>query len=346
MQFGNNTLKCFLIIGWNAMIKKNPQIDIDIQASNINYLLNQAFDSIHLGMMFVDTNLKIIEWNKAAENVTGYLKKEVLNQPCSLLKFSDQDCSDLCQKHCRMLKVFAQKRQIDTFLFGTYLTHKNGSKIPVMSTASPLTTTGDKLIGGVEIFFDTSCLESLKKELESRVYLNGLTHLYNRQKFQDVMNQEISATKRYHQPLSLLFIDIDNFKNYNDLYGHLAGDELLKTLANLLKENVRESDTVFRFGGEEFVVILTSTSSNQAKLLAEKLRATVEAHHFKPDNSTPAVHKTISIGIAEYGQGYSASELIEMADEAMYRAKKSGKNKVCSYDSKQDGQSPHRGINR
>lgn len=150
--------------------------------------------------------------------------------------------------------------------------------------------------------------------------LDSLTGLYNRRYFRELIALEFTRLKRYLSFFSLLMIDIDNFKNYNDTQGHSAGDELLKKAAGIFKNTVREADTVCRYGGEEFVVTLPQTDKKGAEFLAERLR--VQTNLYLPT--------TISIGVATFPDDAQDIEaLIEKADAALYKAKQSGKNKCC-----------------
>ncbi len=150
--------------------------------------------------------------------------------------------------------------------------------------------------------------------------IDGLTGLYNRRYFNEVMLMEFARLKRFASNLSLLMIDIDNFKNYNDTNGHPAGDELLRKLSKLLKASMREVDMVCRYGGEEFVVILPQTDKKGAQIVAERLR--VQATLYLP--------ATLSIGISTFPEdAQEITTLIEKADVALYEAKRTGKNKYC-----------------
>ena len=149
---------------------------------------------------------------------------------------------------------------------------------------------------------------------------DGLTGLYNRRYFNELMLMEIARLKRFASSLSLLMIDIDNFKNYNDTNGHVAGDELLCKLSKLLKTSMREMDMVCRYGGEEFVAVLPQTDKKGAQIVAERLR--VQATLYLPT--------TLSIGIATLPEdAQDITGLIEKSDAALYEAKRTGKNKIC-----------------
>ncbi len=157
--------------------------------------------------------------------------------------------------------------------------------------------------------------------------LDALTNLNNRRQFETRLGQEISITKRQNNPLCAMMIDIDFFKKVNDTYGHAAGDEVLRTVASIIKEQLRESDIPARYGGEEFAVLLPFTKIEEAQIVGERLRKAVEAHPVTVDNVEIAV--TISMGLAEYNKIESGEELFERADKALYEAKKGGRNRVC-----------------
>ncbi len=161
---------------------------------------------------------------------------------------------------------------------------------------------------------------------------DGLTGLYNHKFFQDNLESEILRTKRYNHYVSLIILDIDYFKKYNDTYGHVRGDNILKVLAGILKEKTREVDIVARYGGEEFVVILPETGKFKAQRIAERIRKSVEEYDFTAQGFKKGNKITVSIGCAVYpDDAKTKRDLIENADKALYRAKESGRNKVVFY---------------
>ncbi|MCF8002305.1 MAG: GGDEF domain-containing protein [Halanaerobiales bacterium] len=171
-----------------------------------------------------------------------------------------------------------------------------------------------------------------KEKEEEIIYLNyhdSLTDLYNRRYFMQAGKKEIERAKRYNEQLSLMMIDIDHFKNVNDTYGHLIGDEVLKSLASILKESVRNVDTVGRLGGEEFGIILPKSSLDKAKPVGERLRKNIEDNIFKFEEAKISI--TISIGITTYNQNTkNIDNLIHKADLALYEAKNRGRNCVVT----------------
>lgn len=172
---------------------------------------------------------------------------------------------------------------------------------------------------------------------EETVYLSNtdwLTKLWNYGKFHQHLSYEIEKSKISETQISLIMIDVDNFKNYNDTLGHMKGDEALKRLAIVLKNKSRKCDIAARYGGEEFGIIMPSTSRENAKLFSERLRVEIE-NVFANEPELDAAHRlTVSCGIATYPEdALSKSDLISHADIALYEAKHAGKNKTCLYSS-------------
>lgn len=178
-------------------------------------------------------------------------------------------------------------------------------------------------------------LQKTNFELQRLTNTDGLTSIANRRYFDDYLNAEWKRAKRMQQEISLLLIDVDNFKLYNDNYGHVAGDQVLKSVARAMEASaVRSSDLSARFGGEEFTVILPSTDDIGARAAGEKLREMVEALHIGHAHSTTGEWLTVSVGVATMipQEEQTQSDLIRLADKRLYKAKQQGKNRVISKD--------------
>ncbi|OGL40280.1 MAG: hypothetical protein A2042_02470 [Candidatus Schekmanbacteria bacterium GWA2_38_11] len=170
----------------------------------------------------------------------------------------------------------------------------------------------------------------LFEETKTLSITDSMTSLYNYRYFMECLNEEFERAKRYKRPLSLIMIDIDFFKQYNDAHGHPKGDELLRNIAEIFKKTMRKSDTVARYGGEEFTVILPETGKEMAFTMAERLRKEVEANDFECAETQPSGRLTISLGVASYSEeSESFEEVIKRADNALYRAKEEGRNRAC-----------------
>jgi len=192
----------------------------------------------------------------------------------------------------------------------------------------------DQLI--LELKRSKECAEGLALELQKAneklreiATRDGLTGLHNHRHFQEVMVKEIGRTVRYKKPLTLLMIDIDRFKRVNDEYGHPAGDKVLTTVSDIMRQTVRESDLLARYGGEEFSILLPETDLNGGTILAERLRRAIEMTSISVDNHTIKV--TISIGITTYNldSGHSGkAKFVQSADRGLYLSKESGRNRI------------------
>jgi two-component system, cell cycle response regulator len=174
----------------------------------------------------------------------------------------------------------------------------------------------------------------LKKErdqmldrLQKLAITDGLTQLYNSRHFYNRLEMEISRSIRYGNDLSLLLMDIDLFKKYNDEYGHLEGDKVLVKIGTIIQSCLRQMDSAYRYGGEEFTIILPETKAEDAYTVAQRIRKAIESQKFIPDGKNP-VSITISIGITEYCPKEDAATLVQRSDKAMYISKQKGRNSI------------------
>ena len=182
----------------------------------------------------------------------------------------------------------------------------------------------------VELQDKNEQLITANRALKELAVRDGLTGLYNHRYFQEALTVEVLRCKRHDRGFSLLFIDIDKFKHYNDTNGHPEGDIALKTTSELINSRLRASDILARYGGEEFIVLLPETSSTIALEIAEDIRQMIEQHPFTGEESQPLGKLTISVGISTFGvDGTDGSTLLEVADRRLYKAKDMGRNKVC-----------------
>lgn len=168
----------------------------------------------------------------------------------------------------------------------------------------------------------------LKNDLEiykRRSRTDGLTRVLNKTAFMELLATHITYAREQRRQLALIMLDVDGFKEINDIYGHQAGDEVLSGLGQILLGNLRRNDLVGRYGGDEFMIIIPSAGVDQARRIAEKLRQSVEEHEFR---NLPLI--TISLGCSAYQAGEDLGEFIQKADSALYDAKRVGKNTVCS----------------
>jgi two-component system cell cycle response regulator len=176
-------------------------------------------------------------------------------------------------------------------------------------------------------------VEEALKESENKYrelsILDNLTQLFNSRYFYDQLQMDISRANRYKQPLTILLLDIDNFKAFNDAFGHIEGDKVLIRLGQVVKRCLRQTDSAYRYGGEEFTILLPMTTSKDGVVIAERIRTEFKDEHFRPTPSQD-VHVTLSIGVSQYKPPEDIKVFVHRVDQLMYQGKKNGKDKVCS----------------
>jgi diguanylate cyclase (GGDEF)-like protein len=183
------------------------------------------------------------------------------------------------------------------------------------------------LVSAIVLTLVSIAMRRYQRRISALATTDTLTELPNRRGFDLLANQALQEAKRNNSPLNALLIDIDHFKSINDTYGHLGGDEVLRSFAHHLRASMRQSDIICRWGGEEFIILFKDTDSTTAQLLAEKIRAQTELNRYPFAGVN--LHATISLGLTELRHEDSLDQLIGRADRALYRAKESGRNRLC-----------------
>jgi len=181
---------------------------------------------------------------------------------------------------------------------------------------------------GSELNATSEKLREANHQLEVLAKTDGLTEVYNHRYFMDKIGEMFEDSKKKGTPLSLLMIDIDHFKTFNDNHGHMTGDVVLRDIAHILKSNCRKIDIVARYGGEEFAVILPETGSDEAENIAERIRTLVEKHRLSNGDRSQSVTVSIGVGTSGDKEIETVNALISLADKALYHAKARGRNQV------------------
>ena len=173
----------------------------------------------------------------------------------------------------------------------------------------------------------------LYQKVQELTITDSLTQVFNRRHFLERLNEELKRTKKFKFKFSFLMVDIDHFKDYNDQYGHLVGDAILREISKTIKETIRQIDFMGRYGGEELSIILAETDKEQARFAAERIRQAIESKHITVYDEDLKV--TVSIGVSTFPADASDTKtLIDRADEALYIAKQTGRNRICMYEAR------------
>jgi len=283
-----------------------------------------VFEDIDEGIYVVNREREILCWNNSAIRITGYDKKNIIKKYCynNILNHIDKDGNHLCYGECPLVKSMNTGEKI---VEDVYLHHKDGHRVPVSVKAIPLSDSDGTIIGAIEIFSDKETSVSTKiKELEELAMIDTLTRISNRRHLEMVINSKYGEYQREGIPFGILFVDIDDFKKVNDCFGHDAGDLVLKMVSNTIKVNLRKEDVPGRWGGEEFVIIITNASIAKLENIARKLVMLVDNSSL--ENNGKEIGVTVSIGGAVLEKEDTEKSIIIKADQMMYEVKKSGKN--------------------
>lgn len=282
-----------------------------------------TLDSISDAVICTDLAGRIDYLNAAAESMTGWPENEAHGQPAGkVMQLVDGATRE--SKPNPLERVLQQDKPMK-LAAGTILLRRDGSEAAIEDAAMPIRDLHGHIVGAVIVFHDITAAKAMTQKMAHLAQHDFLTNLPNRVLLNDRIAQAISLAKRHGTRLAILFLDLDNFKHINDSLGHATGDKLLQSVAKQLTASVRDSDTVSRQGGDEFVILIAEDRYAQdAALVADKILAALSMAH---SISQYELHVTTSIGISIYpNDGEDAETLIKNADTAMYQAKEKGRN--------------------
>ena len=285
-------------------------------------------DGLFDGVYYVDLYRTIRYWNPAAERLTGYGSDRAVGTRCSdnLLMHVDADGNSLCQTACPLAHTMADGRVREARVF---LHHRDGHRLPVTVRALPMRDRDGKMIGAVEVFSDaTGEVQSHEKieELERLVLLDALTELGNRRMAEMGLRAKLEEFTRYGWVFGVLLVDVDHFKLVNDTHGHDVGDAVLRMVAKTLAFGARRTDTVARWGGEEFLLLMAVGTPQGLRDMTERLRRLVQESSLDVEGRQIAV--TVTIGATLMRTGDTAESVVRRVDELLYAGKNGGRNTV------------------
>ena len=303
----------------NMIQRKAVEESLLQEKARAEIVLNSISDAV----ICTDNSGNVDYLNVAAENITGWSAAQAMGQPIAdVFKIIN---SETRQPTRNTVELVLQKDEPVGLPANTLLVRQDGSEAAIEDSASPIHDLAGNLAGAVIVFHDVSETKAMTMKMTHLAHHDFLTNLPNRILLNDRIAQAISSAKRNGSKMALLFLDLDNFKHINDSLGHATGDLLLRSVTNRLKECVRDTDTVSRQGGDEFVILLADDNDeNNAALIAEKIIAAMSIPHHVAESE---LHITTSIGISVYPHdGTDAETLVKSADTAMYHAKDNGRN--------------------
>ena len=293
-----------------------------------NILHEQLLENLYDGVCFINAGHKITFWNEGAERITGRPAQQVLGimMGSDILQHIDEAGFALSGMDCPLVSTaidgVPREKEI-------YLRHAEGYPIPVLVKTFPIHSKTGHLVGAAELFSDNPVLSRAKRRaesLEQTIAYDPLTLVGNRKHLEHRLRGALLEFQYSNIPFGVLFIDIDNFKAFNDTYGHIIGDKVLHVVANTLRHNLRDTDTAGRWGGEEFLAIAFDVDEQELNALAEKLRLLVKQTVVPAKGNIPSI--TISVGATLVQINDTLESLIHRADKLMYQSKTAGKNRV------------------
>ena len=288
------------------------QLHAQMEIKKLSIVVEQIDDAV----MITDINGLITYVNSAFCGYTGYEKDEILGNTPRMFKSNHQSAGE----YKKLWKTILEGNVYRETMVNK---KKNGDLYFENKTITPLRDENEAIIGFVSTGKDVTQEMLAHQEIERMATIDQLTGIYNRHKFEKILILETQRSRRTSQPLSLILIDIDHFKDVNDTHGHDAGDEVLKHLVKVVQDNIRQIDVFARWGGEEFLVLSPSTDLEKVQMLAKKLRFAVEKEVF------PIVsHITISQGVGIFEANDTFDEVFKRVDQGLYWAKEHGRNQV------------------
>lgn len=285
-------------------------------------------DQLQDGVCFADQENRITYWNQGAARITGLSKDLVLGRIADEQAFPHLEATGEEAFAAPGVHAWAREHN-ETVERELYLRHTTGKLVPVLTRVSPIQSGRGEVIGTLEVFSDVSTkLEERSRieELEEIALICPTTEVGNRRYAEMTLRNALEELRRYGWDFGLLFIDIDHFKQVNDVYGHDVGDQVLRMVAHALRSTLRSFDFVGRWGGEEFIVVLPNINAEVLAMVSERCRLKVAEAVFQTEGRQLQV--TISAGATLADSGEDMTSLVKRADELMYRSKRRGRNQV------------------
>ena len=305
-------------------MEKKPFSEDRVDKNFTEILLN----NVHDGIYFVDLDCKIFFWNKGAEKITGHDLSTVNGKKCSdnIINPVDESGKNICDDDCPVKQALSNGK---THKMEAYLQHKEGYRLPVAIKAFPILGEDGEIVAAVETFNDISpkfIMPQRKRELEKMQLLDPLTEVGNQRFLEIHLQTRLEEIKKYRIPFGLFYIDVDHLKVVNDSFGKPTGDQILRSLAQTMNNNIRFFDLVGRWESDEFLIVVLNVDENKLDFVGNKIRLLVENSNITVDSKL--VRVTISLGGTLASRVDSLDILINRARSLMKHSKWLGRNKV------------------
>lgn len=314
-------LLCFVAVLLMLNLKEHRQVKAKKQQLN-SY--EQILDQVGAYIYVKDIHCRYVYANQLTLDFFGVTQEQL--KGTTDVNYFPEAAAELLLKNDRKVLALQLKIADDIMVDG----NEDGISHVFHEIKQPLFDEKGKLTGLIGVSTEITDEYNLRSELEQLANTDPLTGLYNRRSFNAFSEHEYARAMRYFEPLSLMIIDIDLFKNVNDTYGHLVGDEVIRRVALVCNQHIREADVLARIGGEEFAILLPGTDTESAYKLAERLRISQQTYRFPGQheaNDLPEV--TISIGVSTLSvKDKSFAQMLSRADKALYSSKNIGRNSV------------------
>jgi diguanylate cyclase len=303
----------------------NQDRSVEARSHETQRLLSQIVTSTSEAIYTVDLELRVLTWNPGAERLYGYTAEEMIGQSLRVLYPESSDSSSWREGQKRRRRLLAGDFEFEEY--ETVRRHKDGGLIQVAATTSPLRDDTGQIIGLVGALRDITERRRTEAQLAYLANNDPLTGLFNRSRFEEELNAISARARQCGCQAAVLMIDLDNFKYVNETYGHKTGDDLVASIAEVLRSRLRPADALARFGGDEFGIVVVDTDAEQARGLAEELIEAVRDHELEI-NGRP-IRITASIGVVIFdGIQSSIGDVLADVDRAMYQSKEKGRNRA------------------
>ncbi len=300
--------------------------------------LLSILDHITEGVYFVDSERRVLHWNRAAERISGYAAEAVVGRHCgNFLQHVDECGGQMCGEACPLLCVLASGRPQTA---QAWLRHRAGQRVPVAVEAVPFTDPATGLAGVIEIFRDNSASLALMQraqEMEQLAYIDPLTEIGNRRYAEQVLRQSWDDWSRNQSSFGVALMDLDHFKAINDLHGHDAGDHVLRVACRTLTSSLRSFDFLGRWGGEELLAIVQYVRPAELMKVTGRFVSLLRSAGYEWESQV--IRVTASVGVAVAEECDSVEALVGLADERLYVAKCGGRDRVIGPETPSAGAS-------